>query len=77
MGYINLGNFFNSERWRAVTIQRLLKEHERLTAEQKQADNKAVLQLYSYAVSLMKNNPELTVSEALELIDVRRVENGE
>ena len=74
--YKNMIRFFNSDQWRAITIQRLLKEQEelasKLTYEEQQEAVKAVVQLYSYALDLMRSHPEISVSEAMDLIDIRR-----
>ena len=74
MTYKNLEGFFNSRQWQAIVIQRLLKEHEQLSQEEKTQQNEAVLTLYRYALDLHKKHPEITVSEAYQLIDIRRKE---
>lgn len=72
----DLRGFFNSEQWRTIYIQRLLREQEELerhlSPEQQHEAAMAVVQLYKTAREMLEKNPQLTVSEAMDLISFKK-----
>lgn len=73
--YENLARFFNSEQWRGIRIEQLLKEYERVIknteASRTKEANDAVLAIYEAACNIIRNTPDMTVEEAMNLISFK------